>query len=76
MLKLTGESANCKMGFVPGERCGKKGDVVLVSTLGRDGFSGFISRMLLIPYFIIFVWSWPKSPASRPVDDFICIFLF
>ena len=70
---LTGESANYKMGFVPGERCGRKG-VVLVSMLGCEGFSGFMSSMLLMPYFIIFVWSWPKSPASRPVDDFICIF--
>ena len=74
-LSLTGESANCRIGLVPGERCGRKG-VVLESIIGTDGFSGFISRMLLMPYFIILVCSCPKSPASRPVDDFMCIFLF
>ena len=39
------------------------------------GLSGFMSKMLELPYFMIFVCSWPKSPRSRPRLDFICMAL-
>ena len=73
-MMLTGESANCKSGLVPGARCGKNGaPPPPLSMLGYRGFEGFMSRMELIPFLSMSLCNWPKSSPMRPVDDFICI---